>query len=80
MAHDKICMEDVIHRLESQLARTKEKNKDLKSKVSELEQSEKRLLSSLGDREKEIDKDRNTTKSRYSKMEQKLQRKKEKIR
>ena len=41
---------------------------------------EKKLLASLNEREKELDKDKTTSKSRCTKLESKLQRKKEKIR
>ncbi len=37
LAHDKIMQEELINRLESKIGRTKDKNKELKGRVNELE-------------------------------------------
>ena len=37
LAHEKIMQEETVQRFESQAVRSKDKNRDLKSKVSELE-------------------------------------------
>ncbi len=80
LAHDKILQEEMIQRMEGQISRSKEKIKDLKSKRAELEQSEKRLATVVAERERDIERERNLSKSKATKIETKLQKKKDKIR
>ena len=80
LAHDKILNEETIQRLESQLERSKSKSRDLKTRLGELEASEKRLAASLAERDRELDRERQQSKTRGSKLEGKLQKKKERIR
>ena len=72
--------EEAGQRLESQVARAKDKNRELKSKVQDLEQSEKRLATALAERDRELEREKNIAKTRGQKLEHKLQKKKEKIR
>ena len=80
LAHEKIMHEETVQRLETQATRSKEKYRELKSKVSDLEQSEKRLATALAERDRELEREKNMSKTRGQKLEQKLQKKKEKIR
>lgn len=47
LTHDKIMLEEMIQRLEGQVSRVKDKNKGLKLRCSDLEQSEKRAVMML---------------------------------
>ena len=80
LAHEKIMQEEAGQRLECQIARAKDKNRELKSKVQDLEQSEKRLATALAERDRELEREKNLAKTRGQKLEHKLQKKKEKIR
>jgi len=80
LAHEKIMQEEAGQRLESQVGRAKDKNRELKSKVQDLEQSEKRLATALAERDRELEREKNLAKTRGQKLEHKLQKKKEKIR
>jgi hypothetical protein len=52
----------------------------LKGRLADLEQSEKQLTALLKERERELEKDRTASKNRLTKLENKMQKKKEKIR
>lgn len=56
--------EEAGQRLESQVARAKDKNRELKSKVQDLEQSEKRLATALAERDRELEREKNIAKTR----------------
>lgn len=68
LAHEKIMQEEAGQRLESQVARAKDKNRELKfilkSKVQDLEQSEKRLATALAERDRELEREKNIAKTR----------------
>ena len=64
LAHDKIINEEMIQRLEGQISRTKDKNKDLKGKLQDLEQTEKRISGALNEKEREIEKEKGAHKTR----------------
>jgi hypothetical protein len=70
----------MIQRLEGQISRSKDKVKDLKLKKLELEQSEKRLASVLAERDREFEREKGNNKLKVQKLENKLQKKKDKIR
>lgn len=52
----------------------------MKSKILDLESSEKRLASALAERDRELEREKTMSKTRGQKLEGKLQKKKEKIR
>ena len=62
------------------MTRNKEKTRDLKSKVSDLESSEKRLATALAERDRELEREKTQAKTRGQKLEAKLSKKKEKVR
>ena len=72
--------EEMIQRLEGQISRNKDKIRDLKLKRAELEQSEKRLASALAERDREFEREKGQSKLKAQKLENKLQKKKDKIR
>ncbi len=55
--------------MESQIERTKGKSRDLKLRLADLEASEKRLAGSLAERDRELDRERQQSKTRGSKLE-----------
>jgi len=79
LAHDKIIQEELVHKLETQAARYKDKYRGQKGKISELEQTEKLLASQLNERERELERDRGSRVSKEQKLEVKLQRKSDKL-
>lgn len=54
--------EEVVGRMEGQVQRNKEKHRELKSKLQDLEQSEKRLATALAERDRELEREKNTAK------------------
>ena len=62
LAHEKVMQEEVVGRMEGQVQRNKEKHRELKSKLQDLEQSEKRLATALAERDRELEREKNTAK------------------
>eukprot|EP00347_Sterkiella_histriomuscorum_P020750 403336615 len=80
LAHEKIVQEEQIQRVESDLLKYKDKNRDLKIKRHDQDQTEKRLNQMLAERDKEFEREKGYNKLKVQKFENKLQKKKDKIR
>lgn len=72
LAHEKVMQEELTARVEAQGLRNKERAREWKAKVQELEGEVKRLSGVVMEKDREVERERNGAKVRGQKLEGKL--------